>query len=64
MGAIEFCEPEFYKLVTKVTCDDNSQNIYTVPIGRWNQQTSVEEPKSELNITGESISKKEVSKIS
>ena len=30
----DFCEPEFYKIVTTVTCDDNSQNIYNVPIGR------------------------------
>ena len=33
-------EPEFYKLVTTVTRDDDSQNIHTVPIGRCNEQTS------------------------
>ena len=66
----EFCEPEFYKIVTTVTCDDNSQNIYNVPIGRWNQQTSVEyskyeeKRKIELISPGEYISKKEPSKIS
>ena len=37
----EFHEPEFYKLVTTVTRDDDSQNVYTVPVGRFNQQTSV-----------------------
>ena len=30
--AFEFCEPEFYKLVTTVTCDDESPNIYTVTV--------------------------------
>ena len=30
----EFREPEFYKLVTTVTCDYDIQNIYTIPIGR------------------------------
>ena len=27
-------EPEFYNLVTAVTPDDDSQNIYTVPVGQ------------------------------
>ena len=40
--AFEFPAPIFYKLVTTVTCDDDSQNIFTVPVGRCNQQTSVE----------------------
>ena len=39
--AFEFCEPELYKPVTTVTLDDDSQNIYTVPVGRYNEQTSV-----------------------
>ena len=68
--AFEFRELEFYKLVTMVTCDDESQNTYTVPVGRCNQQTSVEEykyeekPKGVLIIPGEYISKKEPRKIS
>ena len=33
--------------MTTVTRDDDSQNIYTVPVGRCNQQTSVEESKYE-----------------
>ena len=32
--AFELRDPEFYKLVTTVTHDDDSQNIYTVPVGR------------------------------
>ena len=32
--AFEFCVPELYKRVTTVTCDDDSQNMYTVPVGR------------------------------
>ena len=65
----EFREPELYKLMTTVTRDDNSRNIYTVPVGRCNQQTSVEEstyeekPKSALIFTGEYILKKERRKI-
>ena len=60
-GAFEFCEPEFYKLVTRVTLDDDIQNIYTLPVGLLNQQTSVEESKYEekcksvLIFPGESI---------
>ena len=30
--AFELCEPEFYMLVTTVTRDDDSTNIYTVPV--------------------------------
>ena len=26
-GDFDFCEPEFYKLVTTVTCDDDSKKI-------------------------------------
>ena len=53
-----------------VTRDDDSQNIYTLPVGRCNQQTSVEYSKYEdkrknsFIVPGESISKKEPSKIS
>ena len=43
--AFEFREPEFYNLVTTVTLDDYIKNIYTVPCGRCNHQTSVEESK-------------------
>ena len=56
--------------MTKITCDDYSQKIYTVPVGRWNQQTSVEEfkyeekPKSALIVPGKSISNNELWKIS
>ena len=56
--------------MTTATRDDDSQNIYNVPVWRFNQQTSVEEskykekPKSALIIPGESISKKEPNKIS
>ena len=56
--------------MTTVTRDYDSQNIYTVPVGQCNQQTSVEESKYEkkrknaLIVPGESISKKEPSKIS
>ena len=57
----ELREPEFYKLVTTVTCDDDSPNIYTVPVVRCNKLTSVNESKYEekrhnsLICTGESI---------
>ena len=68
--AFELCETEFYKLMTTVTRDDDSPNIYTVPFGRCDLQTSVDESKYEeinrnvLICPGESISKKEPSKIS
>ena len=42
-----FPETEFYKLVTKVTHDDENQSFYTVPVVQLNQQTSVEESKYE-----------------
>ena len=56
--------------MTTVTCDDDSQNIYTITVGWCNEQTSVEESKSEEKLknafigSGESISNKELSKIS
>ena len=45
--SFEFREPEFYKLVTTVIIYDDSQDIYTVPVGRYNKHTSVEDPKYE-----------------
>ena len=62
-------EPELYYLVTTVTHDDGSPNIYTVPVRQYNLQTSVDESKYEeihqnaRICLGESISKKEPSKI-
>ena len=62
-------EPEFYNLVTTVTRDDETPEIYTAPVGRYNLQTSVDESKYEeihhnaRICPGESISKKEPSKI-
>ena len=56
--------------MTTLTCDDYSQNIYTVPVGQCNQQTSVEEskyedkPKSVLTVPVGSISKKEPRNLS
>ena len=58
-------EPEFYKLVTAVTPDDDSRKLNTVPVGRCNELKSVDEYKYEekhqnaLIGPGESISKKE-----
>ena len=37
----EFREPEFYKLVTTVTCDETKHKTYTVPFGRCALHTSV-----------------------
>ena len=56
--------------MTTVTHDDDSENMHTVPVGRWNELTSVDESKYEdkfqnaLICPGESISKKELIKIS
>ena len=33
--------------MTRATRDDDSENIYTVPVGQCNQQTSVYESKYE-----------------
>ena len=55
--------------MTTVTRDDDSKNIYTAPVGRCNQQTSVEESKYEekrknaLIVPGKYISKKDLRKI-
>ena len=65
----EFREPEFYKLVTTAKRDYYSKNIYTVPVGQCNKETSVEESKYEeklktaLIVPGEYISKNEPRKI-
>ena len=40
-------KPEFYKPATTVTGDDEIQNIFTVPVRRWNEQTSVDKSKYE-----------------
>ena len=56
--------------MTTVTLDDESPNIYTVPVGRYDIQKSVDESKYEeihqnvLICPGGSISKNEPSKIS
>ena len=56
--------------MTTVTCDYDSQNIYSVPVGQRKKHTSVEESKyeekrnNELIFSSESISKKEQIKIS
>ena len=68
--AFELRESEFYKLVKTVTCDDDSPNIYTIPVGKSDLHTSVDESKYEeihqnsLICPGGYISKKEPSKIS
>ena len=40
----EFHEPEFYKLVTTVTCDETKHKSSTVPVGRCALHTSVYVP--------------------
>ena len=40
----EFSEPEFYKQVTTLTCDETQHKTYTVPVGRCALHTSVYEP--------------------
>ena len=56
--------------MTTVTRDDDRQNIYTGPVGWFNELTSVDESKyeekrqNELICPDGSISKKEPSKIS
>ena len=56
--------------MTTVTRVDDIKIIYTVPVGLYNQKTSVEESKYEekrkntLIVPGESISKKELRKVS
>ena len=43
----EWREPEFYKIVTTITFGYDSQNIYTVAVGRCNELKSVDESKYE-----------------
>ena len=56
--------------MTKVTRDDDSKNIYTVPVGRFNEHTSDDESKYEekrkngLIGPGEYIPKKEPGNLS
>ena len=45
--AFELRKPEFYKLVATVIFDDDSPNLFTVPVGGCNLQTSVDESKYE-----------------
>ena len=40
----EFSEPDFYKQVTTVTCDETRQKTYIVPVGRCALHTSQDEP--------------------
>ena len=40
----EFREPEFYKLMTTVTCDETKHKTFIVPIGRCALHTSVYVP--------------------
>ena len=40
----EFSEPELYKQVTTVTCDETQHKTYTVHVGRCALHTSVYEP--------------------
>ena len=42
----ELDEPEFYKLVTTITRDDESRKFYTVPVGRCNQLKKFEDSLS------------------
>ena len=66
----EFREPEFYKLVTTVTCDKTKHKTFTVPVGQCFLHTSVYVPNfldmhhNELICLGESNKKEETSKIS
>ena len=36
----EFSEPDFYKQVTTVRCDETRHKIYNVPVGRCSLNTS------------------------
>ena len=66
----EFREPEFYKIVTTVTCDKTKHKTYTVPVGIFALHTSVYVPNfvdmnhNTLICLGESKKKEEPSKIS
>ena len=66
----EFREPELYKLVTTVTCDETKHKNYTVPVGRCALNTSVFVPNfvdmhhNALIFLGGYNKKEEPSKIS
>ena len=61
----EFSEPDFYKKVTTVTCDETRHKTYTVPVGRFALHKSKDEPNfldmhsNSLTCLGESNNKKE-----
>ena len=61
----EFSEPDFYKQVTTVTCDETQHKTYNVPVGRCSINTSQENHNyldthsNELSCLGESNKKKE-----
>ena len=40
----EFSEPEFYKQVTTVTCDETQHKTYIVPVGRCALHKSQDKP--------------------
>ena len=66
---VEFSEPEFYNLVTTVTCDETKHKTYTVPVGRYALHTSGYVPNfvdihhNELICQGVSNKKEEPIKI-
>ena len=39
-----FSEPDYYKQVTTITCDETQHKTYTVPVGRCALHTSQDEP--------------------
>ena len=43
----ELRETKFHKIATTVTRDYDNGNIYTVPVGRYNQQTTFQKSKCE-----------------
>ena len=61
----EFSEPDFYKQVTTVTCDETKHKTYIVPVGRCATHTSYDEPNfmymhyNALTCLGESNKKEE-----
>ena len=60
-----FSEPDFYKQVTTVTCDETRHKTYIVPVGRFALHTSQNEPNfldihfNALTCLGQSNKKKE-----
>ena len=61
----EFSEPDFYKQVTTVRCDETRHKTYNVPVGRCSLNTSQEKHNyldihyNALTCLGESNKKKE-----